>query len=69
MQTEEFRRLMGLLHTLGAEQRAQLQLQLIAGGGDHSVTAIIEGRVAQQPWCPRCGASHVVRNGHAAGVS
>ncbi len=68
MQTDEFRRLLGLLHTLGAKQRAQLQLQLIAGGGGRSVTAIIEGRVARRPCCPRCGASHVVRNGHADGL-
>lgn len=37
MQTEEFRPLMGLLDTLSAEQRAQLQLQSMArrlAGGD-----------------------------------
>ena len=68
MQTQEFRRLMGLLDTLSAEQRAQLQLQLIAGGGSRAVTTIIEGRVAQRWPCPRCGASAVVGNGHADGL-
>ena len=68
MQTHEFRRLMGLLDTLSTEQRAQLQLQLTAGGGTRSVSAIIEARAASGLCCPRCGASHVVRNGHADGL-
>ena len=68
MQTHEFRRLMGLLDTLSADQRAQLQLQLTAGGGARSVSAIIEARAASGLCCPRCGAAHVVRNGHADGL-
>ena len=68
MRTHEFRRLMGLLDTLSADQRAQLQLQLTAGGGARSVSAIIEARAASGLCCPRCGAAHVVRNGHADGL-
>lgn len=68
MHTEAFRQLLGLLETLDAEQRAQLQLQLIVAGGIRSVTAIIERDVAQRPCCPRCGESRVVRNGHADGL-
>jgi transposase-like protein len=68
MQANEFRRLMGLLETLSAEQRRQLQLQLTAGGGARAVTTIIEARVAREPLCPRCGACHSVRNGHADGL-
>ena len=68
MQTHEFRRLMGLLDTLSTEQRAQLQLQLTAGGGARSVLAIIEARAASGLCCRQCGASHVVRNGHADGL-
>ena len=69
MQTHEFRRLMGLLETLSAEQRAQLQLQLTAGGGARAVATIIEGRMARRPCCPGCGARQVVRNGHADGLT
>lgn len=68
MQAHEFRRLLGLVDTLGAEQRAQLTLHLTAGDGARAVSAIIEGRLEQQPNCPRCGASHVVRHGHADGL-
>jgi len=68
MQTHEFRRLLGLIKTLSAEQREQVQLQLAAGDEARAVAVIVEGRLGAQPSCPRCGGAHVVRNGHADGL-
>ena len=68
MQAHEFRRLLGLLETLTAEQWAQLKLRLVSGGGAHAVTGIIEGRLGSRLCCPRCQARHVVRNGHGEGL-
>ena len=67
MQAHEVRRLLGLIETLTAEQRAQVQLQLSGGDEAHAVAVIVEGRLGAQPSCPRCGGGHVVRNGHAHG--
>jgi hypothetical protein len=68
MQTHEFRRLLGLIETLSAEQRAQVQLHLEAADEARAVAGIVEGRWGAQPICPHCGGEHVVRNGHADGL-
>jgi transposase-like protein len=68
MDTHSFRRLLGLIDTLGGEQRAQLTLHLAAGGGEQAVSVIVEGRLEALPTCPRCLGSHIVRHGHADGL-
>ena len=54
MHAHEFRQLLGVIDTLGAEQRAQLTLHLAAGDGARAVFAIVEGRLETHPSCPRC---------------
>lgn len=68
MEAHEFRRLLGLIDTLGVAQRAQLELQLASGNDARAVATIIEGRLEAQPRCPRCDERHVVGNGHANGL-
>ena len=68
MHAHEFRQLLGVIDTLGAEQRAQLTLHLAAGDGARAVSAIVEGRLEAHPSCPRCAGCHVIRHGHADGL-
>jgi transposase-like protein len=68
MHAHEFRQLLGVIDTLGAEQRAQLTLHLAAGDGARAVSAIVEGRLETHPSCPRCAGRHVIRHGHADGL-
>lgn len=49
MDAHEFRRLLGVVETLGVEQRAQRNLHLTAGDDRRAVWAIIEGRSDTQP--------------------
>lgn len=68
MHAHEFKQLLGVIDTLGAEQRAQLTLHLAAGEGARAVFAIVEGRLETHPSCPRCADRQVIRHGHADGL-
>ena len=53
---------------LTSTQREQVLAHLGAGVALDRATAIVEGRLAQNPGCPKCQAQHVVRNGQADGL-
>lgn len=68
MDAHECRRRLGVIDTLGVEQRAKLKLQPAAGGDARAVSSIIEVRLERQLRCPLCDGSHVVHHGHDDGL-
>jgi len=68
MRTQEFRRLLGVIGRLSAEQREQLAQQLRTEDGEREVLRLIEERLESQPSCPHCGHNGLSRHGHADGL-
>ena len=68
MRAREFKRLLTQAAKLTSAQREQVLTHLGTGLALDRATAIVEGRLAQHPGCPKCRAQHVVRNGQADGL-
>ena len=68
MRARELKQLLTQTHRLTSGQRRELLRQLSSGLALDEAAAIIEGRLAQHPGCPKCGGQHVVRNGQADGL-
>ena len=68
MRARELKQLLTQAAKLTSAQRSQVLAHLGAGVALDRATAIVEGRLAQHPGCPKCQAQHVVRNGQADGL-
>ena len=68
MRARELKQLLSLTAKLTPGQREQVIAHLSTGLALDEATAIVQGRIAQQPCCPKCQAQHVVRNGQAGGL-
>jgi transposase-like protein len=68
MRTRELKQLLAQTDKLTPGQRDELMGHLSRGLALDHTSAIIEGRLAQRPGCPKCQAQHVVRNGQADGL-
>ena len=68
MRTRELKQLLTQTDKLTPGQRDELMGHLSRGLVFDLTSAIIEGRLAKRPGCPKCQAQHVVRNGQADGL-
>lgn len=68
MRARELKQLLSLTAKLTPSQREQVMAHLSTGLALDQATSIVQGRMAQQPCCPKCLAQHVVRNGQAGGL-
>lgn len=67
MRARELKQLLVQTAKLTAGQREQVMVYLSTGLALDQATAIVQGRMAQHPGCPKCQARHVVRNGQSGG--
>ena len=67
MRARELKQLLAQTDKLTPSQREQLMAHLVTGVALNQASAIVQGRMAEQPGCPKCRAEHVVRNGQADG--
>lgn len=68
MRTREMSRLLSSVTKLTPVQRAVLLLRLQVGEPRDQAAVIVQQRLPARPDCPKCGATHVVRNGQADGL-
>ena len=68
MRARELKQLFTLTATLTAGQREQLMAHLGSRLDMDEVSAVVQGRMARHPGCPKCQAHHVVCNGQAGGL-
>lgn len=68
MKAAELKRLLSSVSRLSSGQRAELLAALNAGGQADEVRSMLESRVHEQPACPHCNATRIVRNGSASGM-
>jgi transposase-like protein len=65
MRARELKHLLARTAKLTPRQREQLMAHLGGGLALDQASAVVQGRMAQHPGCPKCQARHVVRNGQA----
>ena len=68
VRTCELKEMLNQTDKLTPSQREQLMKHLGNGLALSQARVIVEGRLGQQPGCPKCLAKHVVRNGQADGL-
>ena len=62
------RQILALMQTLSARQRKALAAHLAALDKAPEAIGVIESRQHEQPVCPHCSKTRIVRNGHSAGL-
>lgn len=68
MKAAELRRLLISVARLSPGQRATLLAALDPGGQDKEVLLMLASRLVEQPSCPHCHGSWIVRNSSASGL-
>lgn len=68
MMDKTLRQILELMQTLSARQRKALAGHLAALDKAPEAIGVIESRQHDQPVCPRCSKSRIVRNGHSGGL-
>ena len=68
MRTSELKQLCAMTRRLPPSQREELMAHLTEDVVRDEVGAVIQGKRARHPGCPKCGGQHTVRNGQAGGL-